>query len=156
MPWEPRPARDANGNVLPHDDPVNVPDEWPLLRHVHPEQWALDEKTGTHRPQSNAFVFSSEGSGSMSVDIEPPMLDAGLAPTHYAFTEKKGVVRIVTDTARGLGMRVGPEPVNGNDHHGGVWKPNPAISESQLGKRRRELSRSAEVVAFPPGGVIHR
>jgi hypothetical protein len=47
----------------------------------------------------------------MSVDVEPPMLAAGLAPTHYAFLAGKGVVRITARKARELGMRVGPEPV---------------------------------------------
>jgi hypothetical protein len=55
----------------------------------------------------------------MSVDVEPPMLAAGLAPTHYAFLAGKGVVRITARKARELGMRVGPEPVKGNPHHGG-------------------------------------
>jgi hypothetical protein len=83
----------------------------------------------------------------MSVDVEPPMLAAGLAPTHYAFLAGKGVVRITARKARELGMRVGPEPVKGDPHHGGIWEPNPAISENQLRKRRGELSRSCALVA---------
>jgi hypothetical protein len=39
----------------------------------------------------------------MSVDIEPPMLDAGLPPTHYAFLAGKGVVRITARKAREAG-----------------------------------------------------
>src|SRR5271165_6952315 len=113
MDWQPNPARDAGGNVLPHDDPASIPGEWTLLRHVHREQWALDELTGSRRPHSNAFTFSSEGSRSMSVDVEPPMLAAGLQPTHYAFLAGKGVVRITAGNARDLHLRVGPEPVQG-------------------------------------------
>lgn len=154
MPWEPSPARDPNGNVLPHDDPAMVPDEWPLLRHVPSDQLARDERTGTYRPQSIAFTFSTEGSHSMSVDIEPPMLEAGLDSTHYAFRARKGVVRVKTAKARELSLRVGPEPIEGvNPHHGGIWPPNPAIPENQLKRRRRELSRSAELVALPPDGL---
>jgi hypothetical protein len=141
MVWAPNPARDAAGNVLPHDDPITIPGEWTLLRHIHPEQWS------DGRPQSIAFSFSSTGSHSMSVDVEPPMLAAGLAPTHYAFLAGKGVVRITARKARELGMRVGSEPVKGNPHHGGIWEPNPAISENQLRKRRGELSRSCALVA---------
>jgi hypothetical protein len=154
MVWEPNPARDAVGNVLPHDDPVTVPSEWTLLRHVHPEQWASDERTGSPRPQSNAFTFSTEGSRSMSVDIEPPMLVEGFTPTHYAFRAGKGVVRVTAAKARELQFRVGPEPISGNPHHGGIWAPNPAIPKNQLDRHRRALSRNCEVVALPPGPAV--
>jgi hypothetical protein len=154
MAWSPNPARDGDGNVLPHDDPVIIPSEWTLLRHVHPEQWTIDERTGYPRPQSNSFTFSAEGSRSMSVDVEQPMLDAGLHSTHYAFRAGKGVVRITAAKARELHLRVGPEPIPDNPHHGGVWIPNPAIPKSQLDKSRRELSRSSVLVALPPGGII--
>lgn len=149
MVWAPNPARDVAGNVLPHDDPVTIPSEWTLIRHVHPEQW----HQGGHRPQSIAFSFSSEGSHSMSVDVEPPMLAAGLAPTHYAFLVGKGAVRITARKARELGMRVGPEPIDGNPHHGGIWEPDPLVSGSQLRKRIGELSRNCEVVARGPSGT---
>jgi hypothetical protein len=93
----------------------------------------------------------------MSVNIEPPMIEAGLPPTHYAFLDGKGVARVTAGKARALGMRVGPEPIlPGNPHHGGVWEPNPQVSNTELGRRRRELSRSADVVALPPGGVTQR
>jgi hypothetical protein len=150
------PARSADGNVLAHDDPVIVPSGWTLLRHVHPEQWAWNEVTQSYRPQSNAFMFSAEDSRSMSVDIEPPMLDAGLASTHYAFMVGKGVVRITAAQGRQLGLRVGPEPIQGNPHHGGIWEPNPEVPKNQLDKHRRTLSCAAELVALPPGGVVQR
>lgn len=153
MVWKLNPARDAAGDVLPHDDPTTMPNNWPLLRHVHREQWTRDERTGLPRPQSIAFTFSTEGSCSMSVDIEKPMLDDRLLPTHYAFLAGKGVVRVTAEKARELQMRVGPEPIPGNPHHGGIWQPNPAISSNQLDKRRRELSRSAVLVALPPSGT---
>ena len=89
----------------------------------------------------------------MSVDIEPLMLEAGLASTHYAFMVGKGVVRVTTEQARQLGLRVGPEPIQGNPHHGGIWESSPAIPKNQLDKHRRTLSRAAELVALPPGGV---
>jgi len=149
MVWAPNPARDAAGNVLPHDDPVTIPDEWTLLRHVHPDQWHQDGR----RPQSIAFSFSSGGSHSMSVDVEPPMLVAGLPPTHYAFLAGKGAVRVTARKARELAMRVGPEPIDGNPHHGGIWAPNPAVSGNQLRRRIGELSRSCVVVARPPNGI---
>jgi hypothetical protein len=90
----------------------------------------------------------------MSVDIEPPMRDEGLLPTHYAFLAGKGVVRISDAKARELHLRAGPEPIPDNPHHGGIWAPNPAIPKGQLDKCRRELSRSFELVALPPGGII--
>lgn len=86
----------------------------------------------------------------MSVDVEPPMLAAGLAPAHYAVLAGKGAVRITARKARELGMRVGPEPVDGNIHHGGIWEPNPALSGNQLRRRIGELSRSCEVVERGP------
>ena len=153
MVWAPNPARDAAGNVLPHDDPITIPSEWTLLRHVHPEQWSPDGQ-GSYRPQSIAFNFSNEGSHSMSVDIEPPMLAAGLASTHYAFLAGKGVVRISARKPRELGMQVGSEPVKGNPHHGGIWAPNPAVSGNQLRKRIGTLSRSCVLVALPPNGIV--
>lgn len=154
MAWGPDPERDADGNVLPHDDPVMIPDEWTLLRHVHRLQWAPDERTGSYRPHSNAFAFSSTGSHSMSVDLEQPMLDEGLSPTHYALMAGKGVVRVAAAKARELQLRVGPEPIPENPHHGGIWAPNPPIAKNQLDKRVRALSRSCEVIALPPGGSL--
>ena len=64
--------------------------------------------------------------------LSPPCSPLGLLPTHYAFLAGKGVVRITARKARELGMRVGPEPVEGNPHHGGIWAPNPAISISPI------------------------
>jgi hypothetical protein len=151
MVWEPNPPRDTDGNVLPHNDPVTIPDEWTLLRHIHNEQWdARSRQTGSPRPQSNAFAFSTEGSRSMSVDIEPPMRDDGLPPTYYAFKAGKGVVRITARRARELHFLVGSEPIPGNRHHGGIWPPDPTIPKNQLDRQRRELSRSCEFVALPP------
>jgi len=151
--WDPDPARDADGNVLPHDDPLTVPSEWTLLRHVHPLQWARDERTGSYRPHSNAFAFSSEGSRSMSVDLEQPMVAEGISLTHYALRAGKGVVRITAVKARELQLRVGSEPIPDNRHHGGIWEPDPPITKNQLDKRIKALSRSSELVALPPGGI---
>ena len=105
MVWDPNPARDADGNVLAHDDPMTILSEWALLRHVHPLQWARDERTGSYRPHSNAFAFSSVGSRSMSVDLEQPMVAERLSPTHYALRAGKGVVRITAAKARELQLR---------------------------------------------------
>jgi hypothetical protein len=55
---------------------------------------------------------------------------------------------------RELDLRVGPEPIPGNPHHGGIWEPNPAIPKNQLSKSRRALSRSCEVVALPPDRAV--
>jgi hypothetical protein len=153
MAWKPNPTRDGAGNVVPHDDPANIPGHWSLLRHVHPEQWAPSDPKGSFRPHSNAFTFSSEGSRSMSVDVEQPMLNDGLPPTHYAFRAGKGVVRVTVAKARELDLLVGPEPIPGNPHHGGIWEPNPSISKNQLDRRVKALSRSSEFVALPPQGL---
>jgi hypothetical protein len=53
-----------------------------------------------------------------------------------------------------LRLRVGPEPIPSNPHHGGIWAPNPVIPKSQLDRRRRALSRNCEVVALPPGPTV--
>jgi hypothetical protein len=62
----------------------------------------------------------------MSVDLEQAMAADGLPPTHYAFLVGKGVVRVTAGKARELSFRVGPGPIPGNPHHGGIWGPNPA------------------------------
>ena len=138
MGWEPNPERDAVGNVLPHDNPSSIPSEWGLLRHVPREQWAYDER-GFHRPQSYAFTFSTKGSRSMSVDIEPPMLDQGMPSTHYAFLAGKGVVRIATGKARELDLRVGTEPIPENTlimaASGNQIRRFPKVSSIKLGER---------------------
>jgi hypothetical protein len=51
-------------------------------------------------------------------------------------------------------MRVGPEPIPGNPHHGGIWAPNPSVTNSQLNILKRALSRTYELVALPPNGVV--
>jgi hypothetical protein len=89
----------------------------------------------------------------MSADIEPPMRAEGLSPTHYAFMAGKGVARVTAEKARQQALRVGPEPIPGNPHHGGIWAPNPAIAGSQLRRHIKDLSRRCEVVALPPGGI---
>lgn len=150
MPWAPNPPRDAAGNVLPHDDQQSIPDGWTLLRHIHPEHWTVDQKTGLPRAQSNAFMFSSSGSGSMSVDLEQPMLEAGLAATHYASLAGKGLVRFAAAVTRSQAFRVGPEPVPGNDYHAGIWPPNEDVGPNELRKRQRALSREAEFVSCGP------
>ena len=90
----------------------------------------------------------------MSVDLEQPMLADGFSSTHYAFEAGKGVVRVTAAKARELQLRVGPEPMPDNRHHGGIWEPNPPTTKSQLEKRLKALSRSSELVALPPGGII--
>lgn len=150
--WSPNPARDDAGHVLPYDDAI-LQDNWPLLRHVHPKQWAPDENRGGYRPTSAAFDFSSAGSKSMSIDIEPPMKEVGIAPTFYAFKVGKGVARTVVRNVRALGFRVGTEPVEDNPYHGGVWLPDPStkvLSRGDIKRACQQLSRTCEVVAFPP------
>ncbi len=154
--WDPQPARDADGNVIPHDDPVSIPAEMAILRHVHPIQWTRDNNRGGEwRAQSAAFTYSNDGSKSMSIDCWPPMTAAGLEKTHYAFKEGKGVVELQAELVRVLGFRVGTEPIPGkNPHHAGIWPPDSQVevwSRSMADKKRRELSRTQTFVSREPG-----
>src|ERR1700730_14449656 len=100
MVWEPNPARDAAGNVVPHDDPETVPGEWTLLRHIHPEQWTRDGRTGAPRPQSIAFAFSTEGSRRCRT--------AHACRGASSHSLRKGVARVTAAKAHELDLRVGP------------------------------------------------
>ena len=115
------PPRDQDGNVLPHDDP-DIADQDGLLRYIDPENHLVwDDNTQSYRVSSGALSESSEPNGGMSVDLERLMLAAGLTSEHRLPGPRWGIARIFTGAARGLGLRVGSDPLPDNPHHGAVW-----------------------------------
>jgi hypothetical protein len=82
----------------------------------------------------------------MSVDIEPLMIAAGLAPLHYV-PAGQGAVKLKVGDLRDLGFRVGSDPdiPGGNPQHGLVW----GIGNGS--KRRKRILKIAITVRKVPG-----
>lgn len=145
MPWHGNPARDAAGNVLPHDDSVRLPNRHHVVRHVLSALGFVDfdENHKCLRATSAAFRFSTSGSFSMSADALEQLVADGLQPDHFAKLAGKRGAKLAIDDVRKERFRVGPEPIAGNDYHCGIWQSVPPLNPSQTKKACRELSRAA-------------
>src|SRR5438874_455042 len=133
------PPRDEDGNTLPHDHPEILP-EHHVIRHILPRDIHADQGTGIRRVASGAYSESSQKHGGMSVDIEDWMTADGLAALHYVVDAAHGAVRLNVGNLRGMGFRVGWDPVPENPHHGAVW----GIGNGS--RRRRRIAENAETV----------
>lgn len=121
------PPRDSNGNVIPHDDSDIQPHNG-LIRNVNPDYHVVwDDNKQVHRLSTAAFS-DSRINGGVSVDLEELMHQAGLAntariPLHPGW----GAVRLETGHVRGLGLKVGRNPITSTDpsennpYHGEIW-----------------------------------
>src|SRR5260221_10297377 len=96
------PPRDAMGRTSPHNDP-DIGGEDFVIRHTTPNDLCT-EANGRCRLSSGAFSESPEGG--MSVDIEPRMIAACLAPLHYV-PVGHGAVKLKVGDLRDLGFQVG-------------------------------------------------
>lgn len=147
MAWHGHPARDRNGDVIPHDDPARLPDLHHLVRHVPnvPGFQMLDENSGVQRPTSAAFTFSTTGSKSMSADSYEEVTRAGYAADHFARAAGKLGAAVSIRVVRSHFI-AGPEPVAGNDFHCGIWQPSPPLASKATKRVCRELSRNARMI----------
>jgi hypothetical protein len=147
MVWHGSPSRDQNGDVIPHDDPVRLPNSDHLVRHVPdiPGFQMLDENSGFQRATSAAFTFSTAGSKSMSADAYEELTDSGYAADHFARLAGK-LGALVTIGAVRSHFITGPEPVAGNDYHCGIWQPCPPLGSSATKRACRELSRASRMI----------
>ena len=123
-----QPPRDDTERTIPHDDPGIRADDG-LIRYIIPRWHILwDDNLGAHRLSTAAFSESSTPYGGMSVDLEALMIADGLPNNARIPTEDGcGAVRLISGEVRGLGLRVGSDPIpangnnGGNPYHGAVW-----------------------------------
>jgi len=125
------PPRDKSGNVIPYDDPDIRRDDG-LIRYIHPTHVVPDKNTGKRRLSSAAFSGSSSPPSGMSVDLERPMRDAGLNSLARLPNSDFGAVRLLAGDMRGLGHKVGRNPLPDNPYHGEVW----GIGKGKNAKKR--------------------
>ncbi len=126
------PPRDADGNVVPYDDPDIRQDDG-LIRHVHPEHHVVfDENLGCRRLSTGLFSESSGPRGGMSVDLERLIVEDGLNPLGRLPGPDFGAVRLVAGEMRALGHKVGRNPLPDNPYHGEVWN----IARGRAARRR--------------------
>lgn len=115
--------RDSDGNVTPHDDPDEIPDESFVIRYIRRDQ-IVEAEDGTFRPSSASFSGSARERDkycSMSVEIYDKIV-ADSVKIEDRFSENHAAaVKIRVRFLRDLGLRVGPDPLETNPYHGGVW-----------------------------------
>lgn len=115
------PQRDIDGITEPHDHDEILNEDF-VIRRVSEEQIVQDTATGRRRISSKAFKASSGPKGSMSVDIEKLIIEAGVDPKTWVTTPKWiGSIRIGVSDIRNNNCKVGYDPILSNPYHGGVW-----------------------------------
>ena len=126
------PPRDASGNVVPYDDPDIKADDG-LIRHINPDYHLVpDQNTGRLRLSTAAFSGSSKPPRGMSVDLERPMIEAGLDNQSMLPNADFGALRLIAGEMRELGHKVGRNPQSDNPYHGEVW----GIGQGRSAKKR--------------------
>jgi hypothetical protein len=149
-----RPPRDANRQVIPHDDPA-ITDDGHVVRHINPlAHLCPDENTGGQRISTGAYHATREPNGGVSVDLGQELLAAGLGLGHMV-GPGMGAVRIRVSTIRRLDLWVGSDPIiaekandSENPYHGQIWRCRT--------KTPRDLHREAEDWVVPLPGVALR
>lgn len=116
------PPRDNEGNVVPHDHPEIEHDDL-IIRRVSAQQIVPDVKSPTGRKVSTiVFNPSSEGNGSLSVDLHKSIVAANLDPKAFVTNPRWiGSVYLTAGEFRARSLKVGFDPLVDNIHHGGVW-----------------------------------
>lgn len=117
------PPHDANGNALPHDHQDIEPNDT-LIRRVNPIHHVVDDDNRKCRRLSSKLMKPT--GGGMSVDHERSIQEDQKDPVEFVRTPVyTGAVAILALHARGVGLRVGYEPVLGNPYHCEVWGADP-------------------------------
>jgi hypothetical protein len=115
------PLLGPNGVVVAHDDPAILPQSL-LIRHINPDHHVVpDENTKGSRISSGAFAATTRDPDyGMSVDIGQLLSEQGL-PDRHMVPQRMGAVSLGVGDLRGIGLRIGSDPVPTNEYHGQVW-----------------------------------
>lgn len=146
--------------MQPYDE-RNIKGDDAIIRRIDPDQHiVLDANLGCERISSKAFRPSSGPQGGMSVDIEKLILDDRIDPREFVTTPRfRASVSFAAKVARGLGLRVGYDPILGNGqipanpYHGEVWGPDDNPNKFSNGQRNG-LHRAVEWYVELPGVEI--
>lgn len=116
------PPRDEKGEVTPHNHP-QISDDDLIIRRISEQQIVPDEKAPSGRKVSSiAFNPSTEGSKSVSVDLDKSIAEAGLDPKVFVTSPRWiGSISLTASQFRSKSLMVGYDPLTENPHHGGVW-----------------------------------
>lgn len=114
------PPRDDLGRVAPHDHP-HISDDHCIIRGISEHHIARDKNPP--RLKSSLYQTSTYGdSPGMSVDHEPSMrIDNIDLEARYRNGNWLGAVALNVGFLRGLGLRIGYNPIPGNSYHCEVW-----------------------------------
>ena len=94
--------RDADGKLIPHDDPGIQQDHW-LIRRIH-DKLVVEDGSGGRRISSLAFKSSN---GELSVDLQNMIERAGLDAAVYVTTSRwLGAIRFQAGPVRKLKITV--------------------------------------------------
>jgi hypothetical protein len=132
---------------MTHDDPA-IRGSSSLIRHINPDfHVSYDENIGGRRISSSAFSATSDDPDfGMSVDIGQLLDERNLSESTHV-PSGMGAVRLRVAAIRNLALRVGSDPVPGNDEHGQVW-------DAKSSKRRKILGVVEDWVVAVPGVAI--
>ena len=143
------PPTDDDGIVQPHDDRETIPNDADLVRYLKSD-WLVTKKApeGSRRLSTMAFTPSSpeyDRYQSMSLDLLPSMLAAGIDPKDKLGDEYEAAVVLRAGDLRDLELSIGMVPVDGNPHHVSVWGVK-ARHRKRILRLSRWLSRPVDVV----------
>jgi hypothetical protein len=144
------PPRDANGRVIPHDDPAILNDDL-LIRRINPNHVVDDANLGRKRISTKAIQPSSEPNGGMSVDHERSIRESGNDPAAFVTVPPyTGSIAFAANAARTAKLRVGPDPIlPPNPYHCEVWGPDPRPNQFTRSQQKALLRAAAWFVAIP-------
>ena len=118
------PPKDADGYVIPHDDPATIPDDSYVIRRIH-RRWLKPVAGGYRILSKGAFSASSieyDRYQGMSVDILDRLDEDGVDPASRLAPNQEAAVIIRAEDLRHLGLIVAPDLNRENDkYHASVW-----------------------------------
>ena len=144
-----RPPRDERGDVLPHDDPVTIPDDVELLRSLHPDhvRWSSD---GSLIAKSGGFSGTNRNRDKyegMSVSVIDWLKRDGRDPRDHLLPRHAAGAVLRTGDLRSLGLRVGPDPQDEDPYHAAVWD----VKDRHRKKIRQRVIRMVIRMVAPRG-----
>lgn len=138
------PPRNSVGQTIPHNHEQILENDG-VIRRISDLQIVTDS-VGRRKVSSMALQASSEIGGYMSVDLEAPIIEAGLDVGNYVTSPLwTGSIRFTAGELRQEELQVGFDPLPMNPYHGAVW------GQFSRGKQRRLLSIATWLV--PVSGV---
>ena len=141
--------------VEAHDN-ADIADDETLIRRIDPENhFSWDHDRQAQRLSTKAFSSSSQPPYGMSVDVLGLMRSAQIDPVAFVTSPKyTGSVAFPAGVARGVGMRVGYDPLDAtatdpaNPYHAEIWG-NPKPEKFSKAQQKALMSACNWFVEIP-------